>query len=139
MSAQAHAAIVIALARLFTVGVGGVSTFSFSSSSLGAELSLIFLPEADTFSLACCSSAVLDALRCILGVLGVGVALDDDDRTCEEGKRGRVGVGVPIDARPIFGGGGPMDPVAILELEAAVPFARTLLPRALGIGVSSPR
>lgn len=52
----------IALARRFTVADADASTFSFSSSSLGAELSLIFHPDANTF-IRTCSSAVLDARR----------------------------------------------------------------------------
>jgi hypothetical protein len=52
----------ITLARLFTLAGAWLSTFSFSSSSLGAGFWLIFLPDADIFILAC-SNAVLDAGR----------------------------------------------------------------------------
>lgn len=69
--------------------------------------------------------------------MGVTIDLADEDRASEAGN---FGVGVPIEARLSFGGGGPMEPVANLagvEVEGTPPFARTLLPSAFG--VSNPR
>jgi hypothetical protein len=130
----------ITLARLFAVAGAGVSTFSFSSNSLGAGLSLIFLLDANIF-IRVCSNVALDALR---WMLGVGVpGLDDEDRASEDGNLVLVGVGVPMEVRLVLGGGGPIEPVNdLVEVKPeATPFARTLLPKIFVpvAGVSNPR
>lgn len=126
---QLYAAMGTALARLLTFA--GSGAFSFSSSSLG--VSLILRPDADALILDC-SRVVLDARRC-RGVPVVGFV--EEDRVNEEGSLVLDGVGVPIEDRLSLGGGGPMDPVVILdgvEVED-VPLTRTLLPSAF-VGVS---
>ena len=67
----------------------------------------------------------------------------EDSRTVEDDSRFLAGVGVPMEDRLIFAGGGPIDPVEVLasvepEVES---FARTLFPRTFEIftGVSVPR
>jgi hypothetical protein len=128
----------ITLARLFTLAGVGMPTFSFSPSSLGAGLSLIFLADADIFILAC-SKAVLDARRCIPGVVGIAGGLLDEERASEDDGLVFNGVGVPIETRPCFRGGGPIEAVA--DLATVEPFVRMLLPRDFVAvpGVSIPR
>ena len=124
----------ITLARLFTLAGGGRSTFSFSSSSHGAGLSLIFLPDADIFILAC-SRAVLEALRCIPGVVGVAVGLADEERASDVSLV-LVGGGVPRDARLCFRGGGPIEPVA--DFATMEPFERRFLVKVfIAVGAAS--
>lgn len=130
---QIYAATGTALACLL-IFAGAV--FSFSSSSLGTGLSLIVWPDADTFILVC-SKAVLEARR-----LKLDVDFVEEDRTAEDENRLLAGVGVPIEDRLIFAGGGPIDPVEVLtsvEPEEE-PFARMLFPRTFEIfaGVSIP-
>jgi hypothetical protein len=137
-SIDIYAGVGITLARLFTFAGVGRSIFSFSPSSLGAGLSLIFLPDADSFILAC-SKAVLDALRFMLGVDEVAAGLTDDER--DNAAVGLVfgGVGVPRELRLGFRGGGPMEPIA--DLAVKEPFVRVLLDKGFIalIGVSIPR
>ena len=123
----------ITLARLFTLAGAWLSTFSFSSSSLGAGFWLIFLPDADIFILAC-SNAVLDALRDIPGA--DDVELTDAERASEDDSLVFAGVGVPREARLCFKGGGPIEPVADL---AAVVVRMFLLKGFVAVGVSIPR
>jgi hypothetical protein len=131
-SIDIYATVCITLARLFTFAGVGWSIFSFSPSSLGAGLSLIFLPDADNFILAC-SKVVLDALRFMLGVDEVAAGLTDDERA------NAVGVGVPREPRLGFRGGGPMEPIA--DLAVKEPFVRVLLVKGFTAlaGVSIPR
>lgn len=137
MDEERYAATSIALARLFTLVGAGVSIFSFSSSSLGASLSL--RPDADIFALAC-SNAVLDARRCILGVPGVDEGLADEDRARADDNLVLDGVGVPIDERLTFGGGGPIEPVADLVEVGVAALVRILLPNVFDVvGVSRVR
>jgi hypothetical protein len=111
-----------------------MSTFSFSPSSLGAGLSLIFLPDADNFILAC-SKAVLDALRCMPG-LEMGLV---DERASADDSLVFGRGGVPREPRLCFRGGGPIEPVA--DLATVEPLIRTLLVKGFVAvpGVSIPR
>lgn len=100
----------------------GVETFSFSSSSLGAELTLI--RRLVTFDWD--STLELDARRRPEGVPGTAGRVVED-RPSADSALGAVGVGVPeIDDRDIFEAGGPMLPTALPAADDAA-LTRTLL------------
>lgn len=112
----------------------GPPTFSFSSSSLGAELSLILRPEAPAPTR---DVMALGARRTLEdSTPGAVVCFVDAVRTTREA----VGVGEPTEERGAFAAGGPIEPVAFGAAEALA-LTRTLLLSALGMetGVSRPR